>query len=40
VRRGLLVGCIVNKGFDGGGLRLESGTVSPEVQRQTGRERQ
>ncbi len=40
VRRGLLVGCIVNKGFDGGGLRLESGTVSPEVQRQTGGERQ
>ena len=35
VRRGQLVGCIVNKAFDGGGLRLESGTVSPEVQRQT-----
>ncbi len=35
VRRGLLVGCIVNKAFDGGGLRLESGTVSPDVERQT-----
>ena len=35
VRRGQLVGCIVNKGFDGGGLRLDSGTVSSEVRRQT-----
>jgi type IV secretion system protein VirB9 len=33
VRRGKLVGCIVNKGFSGGGLRLNSGTVTPEVQR-------
>lgn len=35
VRRGQLVGCIVNEAFDGGGLRLESGTVSSKVQRQT-----
>ena len=35
VRRGQLVGCIVNQAFDGGGLRLKTGTVSPEVQRQT-----
>lgn len=33
VRRGKLTGCIVNKGFSGGGERLPSHTVSPEVQR-------
>ncbi len=33
LRRGTLVGCIVNKGFSGGGLRLDSGTVTPEVER-------
>ena len=33
VRRGRLVGRIVNKGFDGSGERLESGTVSPTVER-------
>lgn len=33
LRRGALVGCIVNKAFDGGGARLESGTVSPQVRR-------
>jgi type IV secretion system protein VirB9 len=33
LRRGKLVGCILNKGFSGGGLRLDSGTVTPEVQR-------
>jgi type IV secretion system protein VirB9 len=33
VRRGALTGCIVNKGFTGSGERLESGTVSPAVQR-------
>jgi type IV secretion system protein VirB9 len=33
LRRGKLVGCVVNKGFIGGGLRLESGTVSPGVER-------
>jgi len=34
VRRGRLVGCILNKGFGGSGLRLESGTVAPGVQRE------
>ena len=33
VRRGRLVGRIVNKGFTGSGDRLESGTVSPTVER-------
>lgn len=34
LRRGQLTGCVVNKGFSGGGERLESGTVAPEVQRE------
>jgi type IV secretion system protein VirB9 len=33
VRRGTLTGCIINKGFSGSGDRLESGTVSPAVER-------
>jgi type IV secretion system protein VirB9 len=33
LRRGALVGCIVNQGFVGGGVRLESGTVAPRVER-------
>jgi type IV secretion system protein VirB9 len=33
LRRGKLVGCIVNKGFGGGGIRLDSGTVTPDVER-------
>jgi len=33
LRRGKLTGCIVNQGFVGGGVRLESGTVAPNVQR-------
>ncbi len=33
LRRGRLTGCIVNKGFDGAGTRLDSGTVSPRVER-------
>lgn len=33
LRRGALVGCIVNKGYSGGGVRLESGTVAPDVLR-------
>jgi type IV secretion system protein VirB9 len=33
VRRGRLVGRIVNKGFTGSGERLDSGTVSPTVER-------
>jgi type IV secretion system protein VirB9 len=35
VRRGQLVGCIVNKAFDGGGARLDSGTLAPDIQRRT-----
>jgi type IV secretion system protein VirB9 len=34
VRRGALTGCIVNKGFAGGGERLDSGTVAPNVLRE------
>jgi type IV secretion system protein VirB9 len=33
LRRGKLTGCIVNQGFVGGGTRLESGTVAPEIER-------
>jgi type IV secretion system protein VirB9 len=33
LRRGRLTGCIVNKGFLGGGERLKSGTVAPDVDR-------
>ncbi len=33
LRRGRLTGCIVNEGFKGAGLRLESGTIAPEVER-------
>jgi type IV secretion system protein VirB9 len=33
VRRGNLTGCVVNRGYAGGGKRLESGTVAPEVER-------
>ncbi|MEZ5512475.1 MAG: TrbG/VirB9 family P-type conjugative transfer protein [Steroidobacteraceae bacterium] len=33
LRRGQLTGCVINKGFAGGGERLQSGTVSPRVQR-------
>jgi type IV secretion system protein VirB9 len=33
LRRGALTGCVVNKGFTGGGTRLESGTVAPQVER-------
>ncbi len=35
VRRGKLTGCIVNKGFTGAGERLDSNTVSSEVERAT-----
>jgi type IV secretion system protein VirB9 len=35
VRRGMLTGCIVNKGFLGAGERLKSHTISPEVERAT-----
>jgi type IV secretion system protein VirB9 len=34
VRRGKLTGCIVNQGFKGGGERLKSGTVTPDVTRE------
>lgn len=33
LRRGKLTGCIVNKGYEGAGLRLDSGTVSPQIER-------
>jgi type IV secretion system protein VirB9 len=33
VRRGKLIGRVVNKGYTGSGERLESGTVSPAVRR-------
>jgi type IV secretion system protein VirB9 len=33
LRRGKLVGCVVNRGFVGGGTRLDSGTVAPTVER-------
>ncbi len=33
LRRGKLAGCIVNQGYVGGGRRLESGTVAPDVER-------
>jgi len=33
VRRGRLNGCIVNQAFAGGGQRLDSGTVAPNVER-------
>ncbi len=33
LRRGKLMGCIVNKGYRGAGLRLDSGTVSPKIER-------
>jgi type IV secretion system protein VirB9 len=33
LRRGKLTGCVVNRGFAGGGKRLESGTVAPDVRR-------
>ena len=35
VRRGKLTGCIVNKGFEGTGAAASSGTVAPEVERDT-----
>ena len=34
VRRGKLTGCIVNKAFSGGGERLRSGTIAPDVERE------
>ena len=34
VRRGRLTGCVVNKAFAGGGERLESGTIAPDVTRE------
>jgi type IV secretion system protein VirB9 len=33
LRRGKLTGCVVNQAFIGGGTRLDSGTVTPDVQR-------
>jgi len=34
LRRGKISGCVVNRGFKGGGARLDSGTVAPDVDRQ------
>ena len=34
LRRGQLTGCVVNKGFSGGGERLQSGTIAPDVERE------
>jgi len=33
VRRGKLAGCIIDRSFAGGGERLSSGTIAPNVQR-------
>jgi type IV secretion system protein VirB9 len=35
LRRGRLAGCIVNRGFTGGSVRLRTETVSPDVERET-----
>ena len=35
LRRGALVGCVVNQAFDGSGGRLATGTVSTDVRRDT-----
>lgn len=35
LRRGNLVGCVVNQAFDGGGERLDTNTVVPGVRRET-----
>jgi type IV secretion system protein VirB9 len=37
LRRGRLTGCVVNQGFVGGGLRLDSGTIAPRIERTTRR---
>jgi type IV secretion system protein VirB9 len=37
VRRGKLAGCVVDRAFTGGGERLSSGTIAPNVQRVTRR---
>src|SRR5271168_2624078 len=34
LRRGMLTGCVVNQGYSGGGTRLDSGTIAPDVTRQ------
>lgn len=33
LRRGKLTGCVINKGFGGEAIRLDSGTVAPNVER-------
>jgi type IV secretion system protein VirB9 len=35
LRRGRLAACVVNQGFVGGGLRLDSGTIAPRIERTT-----
>jgi len=39
LRRGRLTGCIVNHGYIGSGTRLDSGTVSPRIERERKTER-
>ena len=34
LRRGALTGCVTNRHFVGQGIRLESGTIAPDVQRE------
>lgn len=34
VRRGRITGCIINKGYRGAGERLDSGTLSPAIDRE------
>lgn len=38
LRRGALVGCVVNQAFDGSGARLATGTVSTDVRRDSANE--
>ncbi len=33
LRRGRAAGCVVNRGYGGGGTRLDSGTITPRVER-------
>ncbi|MEO8313374.1 MAG: TrbG/VirB9 family P-type conjugative transfer protein [Pseudomonadota bacterium] len=40
LRRGRLVGCVVNQAFDGGSARRSTGTISAKVKRQSAGEQQ
>ncbi len=39
LRRGRAAGCIVNRGYVGGGTRLDSGTITPRVERRVQEQR-